>query len=58
MAKSTLMGIMARDAAYTGQLITWEQAINSQHDYMPDIITPQSKLPGWTVPIPGVTKFA
>ncbi|MHC4996529.1 MAG: Gfo/Idh/MocA family protein, partial [Planctomycetota bacterium] len=58
MAKSTLMSIMARDAAYTGQRITWEQAMNSTHDYMPDDITPDNKLPEWTVPIPGVTPFA
>jgi predicted dehydrogenase len=30
MAQSTLMGIMARMAAYTGQEVTWEAAMNSQ----------------------------
>lgn len=29
MAKSTLMAIMGRMATYTGQLITWDQAMNS-----------------------------
>lgn len=29
MARSTLMGIMGRMAAYTGQTVTWEQAMNS-----------------------------
>ena len=30
MATSTLLGIMGRMAAYTGQQVTWEQAMNSQ----------------------------
>ena len=30
MAKSTLLAIMGRMAAYTGQEITWEMALNSQ----------------------------
>ena len=36
MAHSTLMGIMGRMAAYTGQEITWEQAMNSQEKLVPD----------------------
>ena len=36
MAQSTLMGIMGRMAAYTGQEITWEQAMNSQEKLVPD----------------------
>ena len=35
MAHSTLMGIMGRMAAYTGQEITWEQAMNSQAESCP-----------------------
>ena len=35
MCKSTLMAIMGRMACYTGQLITWEQATNSQEDLSP-----------------------
>ena len=35
MAKSTLMGIMGRMACYTGQMVTWEQALNSQEDLTP-----------------------
>ena len=29
MSKTTLMAIMGRMATYTGQKITWEQALNS-----------------------------
>ena len=35
MTKSTLMAIMGRMATYTGQDITWEQALNSQEDLTP-----------------------
>jgi predicted dehydrogenase len=56
MCKSTLMAIMARMAAYSGQTITWEQAWNSQEDLSPasyewtSIETPP-------IAVPGVTKF-
>lgn len=32
MAHSTLLAIMGRMAAYTGQVVTWDQALNSQED--------------------------
>ena len=32
MARSTLLAIMGRMAAYTGQMITWEMALNSKED--------------------------
>jgi hypothetical protein len=35
MSKSTLMGIMGRMACYTGQLVTWDQALNSTEDLSP-----------------------
>ena len=35
MSKSTLMAIMGRMATYTGQKITWEQAMNSQENLSP-----------------------
>jgi hypothetical protein len=36
MSKTTLMAIMGRMATYTGQKITWEQALNSQENLSPD----------------------
>ena len=36
MAHSTLMALMGRMAAYTGQEVTWEQALNSQDKIVPD----------------------
>lgn len=56
MTKSSLMAIQGRMATYTGQVITWDQALNSQED-----LTPASyefgSLPTAPVAIPGVTKF-
>ncbi|MBC7852716.1 MAG: hypothetical protein IAF94_04695 [Pirellulaceae bacterium] len=57
MANSTLLAIMGRMAAYTGQAITWEMAMNSQEDLTPpkyDWDVPLSVPP---VARPGVTKF-
>jgi len=54
MSYSTLMAIMGREACYTGQKITWEQAMNSQQDLSPpayawtDIEVPQVAVPGKT----------
>jgi predicted dehydrogenase len=68
MAQSTMMAIMGRMAAYTGQEIMWEQALNSQED-LTKIALGQENEPGdpklsWDVkprflpvPTPGKTKF-
>lgn len=55
MCHSTLMSIMGRMAAYTGQHVTWEQAMNSEDVYTPDSWAWDSReaLP---VAVPGVTK--
>lgn len=56
-AHSTLMAIMARMAAYTGQTITWEQAMNSTQALVPDPMNWDSPAPPVEVAIPGKTKF-
>jgi predicted dehydrogenase len=54
MAKSTLLAILARMAAYTGKTITWDQAFNSTEDLSPPkyewgpIPTPEIARPGVT----------
>jgi predicted dehydrogenase len=53
MTKSTLMGIMGRMATYTGQLITWEQAMDSQEDLSPSKYTWDAKVPSTAVAVPG-----
>ena len=62
-AYATLMGVMGRMATYTGQVITWEQALNSQEILVPDVIDWDIEPPvkpdadGWyPVAIPGTTE--
>jgi predicted dehydrogenase len=57
MAQSTLMGLMGRMAAYTGQEITWEQAMNSQEKLVPDNLDWKMKLDIAPMAMPGVTKL-
>ena len=57
MAHSTLLGIMGRMAAYTGQAVTWEEAMNSQKSLVPgDNITWKTPAPEVQVAMPGHTK--
>jgi len=57
MAKSTLVAIMGRMAAYTGQSITWDMAMNSQEDLTPPAYDWNVSLPVPPVAMPGLTKF-
>jgi predicted dehydrogenase len=57
MAKSTLLAIMGRMAAYTGEAITWDMAMNSKEDLSPPSYDWDVKLKEPPVAIPGVTKF-
>ncbi len=57
MAHTTLMAIMGRMAAYTGQEITWEQAMNSEEKLVPDKLDWNTKLPVHPIAEPGVTKL-
>ena len=62
-AKSTMTAIMGRMASYSGQIITWDEAINSQIDLSPDKyawdaappITPNSDG-HYTIAVPGQTE--
>ena len=57
MAHSTLMAIMGRMAAYTGQEITWEAALNSKQSLVPDKLDWNTKLDLPPVATPGRTEF-
>ncbi len=57
MAKSTLLAIMGRMAAYTGQQITWDMAMNSKEDLTPPAYDWNVKLPDPPISLPGITKF-
>lgn len=56
MAQSTMMAIMGRMATYTGQEITWEQAINSKEDLTPAKYE-WGALSVAPIALPGKTKF-
>jgi hypothetical protein len=58
MAHSTLMAIMGRMAAYTGQEITWEQAMSSQESIVPAEMNWNTLVAVPPVAMPGLTKFA
>lgn len=57
MATSTLLAMMGRMAAYTGQQVTWEQALNSQERLVPEKLdwNGSHDVPG--LARPGVTRL-
>ncbi len=57
MATSTLLAMMGRMAAYTGQEITWDQALNSQERRFPESLEWNGSHPIQPRAEPGVTKF-
>jgi predicted dehydrogenase len=57
VAESTLTAIMGRMAAYTGQIVTWEQARTSTENLMPANLTMQTALPVAPVAMPGQTEL-
>ena len=62
-AKSTLTALMGRMATYSGQVITWEEALNSNKSLMPEEFNWDAAPPvlpdgngRYPVPVPGETK--
>lgn len=56
MTRSTMLAIMARMCAYTGQTLTWDQALASEEVLGPDGLR-FGDLDFAPVPIPGRTRF-
>ena len=63
MARSTMLAILGRMVNYTGQAITWEEAINSQQKLSPTEYTWEAEPPTkpgadgqYPIAMPGVTK--
>lgn len=56
MAHSTLLGVMGRMAAYTGQVVTWEEALNSREDLMPPQLSWDAAIAVPPVAMPGITR--
>jgi myo-inositol 2-dehydrogenase / D-chiro-inositol 1-dehydrogenase len=64
MARSSLMAIMATWASYTGQTITWDQAMASNHVLAPETLSFDAQPPtlpdaegNYPLPVPGITRF-
>jgi predicted dehydrogenase len=57
MAYSTLMAIMGRMATYTGQEVTWEQALNSREDLTPPVYGWGDNVPELPIAKPGITRL-
>jgi predicted dehydrogenase len=53
MANSTMLGILAREAAHTGQRVTWDELWNSKQDFAPETLKMTDSFPTQTVPTPG-----
>ncbi len=58
MARSTLLAIMGRMAAYTGQQVTWDMAAGSRVALSPDRYDWDGTPPEPRIAIPGQTPFA
>ena len=58
VAESTMTCIMARESAYSGQEITWDQMMNSQLDLMPKAFSYEQSMDVPPLPVPGVYKFS
>ncbi len=57
MANTTLMAILGRMAAYTGQEISWQEALGSQQSLVPAKLDWNTKLEPLPTARPGITKF-
>ena len=57
MSKSTMLAILARMSAYTGQKLSWDQAMNSNEELKPAAYSWDATPPSAEVAMPGVTKF-
>jgi len=57
VAESTMVCIMGREAAYSGQEITWDQVMKSQLDLYPKDLGPGVEIPVPKRPIPGEYRF-
>lgn len=58
VAESTLTAIMGREAAYTGQELTWDEVLNADQVLAPPEVAFTPSLPIPPVPMPGKTKLA
>ncbi len=53
MANSTMLAILAREAAHTGQRVTWDELWKKDQDLAPDTLAMGDSFPTQAVPVPG-----
>ena len=58
MANSTMLAILAREAAHSGQRITWDQLWKSDQNLAPDTLKMSDSFPVQAVPVPGKYKLS
>ena len=57
VAESTMTAIMARESAYSGMAITWDQIMASQQDLQPKAFGYNQQMDPGELPVPGKYKF-
>jgi myo-inositol 2-dehydrogenase/D-chiro-inositol 1-dehydrogenase len=57
VANSAMMAVLGRTAGYTGQIITWDQMVNSREDTFPKDLDLKATRATPPVAVPGKTKF-
>jgi predicted dehydrogenase len=57
VAESTMTCIMARESAYSGEAITWDQIMASKRDWQPKAFGYDEKVEVPPLPVPGQYKF-
>jgi myo-inositol 2-dehydrogenase / D-chiro-inositol 1-dehydrogenase len=58
VTESTMTAILGREAAYTGDVLTWDQVLNAKQGTMPESLTMESSLKTMPVPVPDKYKLA
>ena len=57
VAESTMTCIMGREAAYSGEKVTWDMMMNSKLDILPKSFDYKDAVPVPPLPVPGVYRF-
>lgn len=57
MAQSTILALMGRMVAYTGQTITYDEAFNSKEVWGPESVSFETDFPDPPIGRPGITPF-
>ena len=63
-AEATMSAILGRMATYSGQVITWDEAMEMDHDLVPELHSFEDQAPvipnekgEYPIPIPGITNY-